>query len=173
MKLTVEDVDLPRMPALPLGHAVKRLGASIQVLGKLHRPFDVISLTKWRDDGGTIEFESVEARYGPLYFLLNGTLALDDKLQILAAFTAKVQGFLTTIDQLKQARVIQPRDAALAKVMFGIVSKPSADNELPTISLPLNIQDGKLTIKHLKLLNIPHIPWDQTTRHLGGVRRVR
>ena len=169
LKLNIEDISFPKNSALPLGNFVKHLGANAQVFGKLQKPFDVGALSKWRDEGGIIELESVESLYGPLYLVANGTLALDDNLQILAALTAKVQGLFLAIDQPSQAGMIKPRDVALAKFVIGVFSEHPTANGPTTINLPLNIQDGKLIIQNLKLLSFPKFHWPDTATRSGGL----
>ena len=173
IRFEIDDFSLPTALRLPLGGIVKNLNVSINLLAKLGRPFDIIALSKWRDAGGIIEFGSIEARYGPLYLLANGTLALDDKLQILAALSVKVQGIFSVIDRLKNAQVIRARDAAFAKLVIGVFSERSPVGGPATISLPLTIQDGKLSIQNLTLLNIPEIRWPKPIKSQEDSRRVR
>jgi len=169
IQFDLEELNFDGIEALPFGDVIKRLSTSIKVFGKIRSPFDFLSLEKWSDDGGIIEFESIEGNYGPIEFNANGTLTLDDKLQILAAFSAKVRGVIVAIDRLTQAQIIQPSDAAMAKIFLSIFSKNLSDNGSPFVTLPLNIQDGQLSIHHIKLLNVPKIEWLKTLKIEDGL----
>ena len=169
IQFDLEELNFDGTGALPFGDVIKRLSTSIKVFGKIRSPFDILSLEKWSDDGGIIEFESIEGNYGPIEFNANGTLTLDDKLQILAAFSAKVRGINVAIDRLTQAQIIQPSDAAMAKIFLSIFSKNLSDNGSLFVTLPLNIQNGQLSIHHIKLLNVPKIEWLKTLKIEDGL----
>ena len=169
IQFDLEELNFGGTGALPFGDVIKRLSTSIKVFGKIRSPFDILSLKKWSDNGGIIEFESIEGNYGPIEFNANGTLTLDDKLQILAAFSTKVRGVIVAIDRLTQAQIIQPSDAAMAKIFLSIFSKNLSDNSSPFVTLPLNIQNGQLSIHHVKLLNVPKIEWLKTLKIEDGL----
>ncbi len=169
IQFDLEELSFDGTEALPFGDVIKRLSTRIKVFGKIRSFFDILSLKKWSNDGGIIEFESIEGSYGPIEFNANGTLTLDDKLQILAAFSAKVGGVIVAIDRLTQAQIIQPSDAAMAKIFLSIFPKNLLDNGSPFVILPLNIQNGQLSIHHVKLLNIPKIEWFKTLKIEDGL----
>ena len=169
IQFDLEEFNSNGTEALPFGDVIKLLSTSIKVFGKIRSPFDILSLKNWSGDGGIIEFESIDGDYGPIEFNANGTLTLDDKLQILAAFSAKVRGVIVAIDRLTQAQIIQPSDAAMAKIFLSIFSKNLSDNGSPFVILPLNIQNGQLRIHHVKLLNIPKIEWFKTLKIDDGL----
>ena len=169
IQFDLEELNFDGTGALPFGDVIKLLSTRIKVFGKIRSPFDILSLEKWSDDGGIIEFDSIEGNYGPIEFNANGTLTLDDKLQILAAFSAKVRGAIVAIDRLTQAQIIQPSDAAMAKIFLSIFSKNLSDNGSLFVTLPLNIQNGQLSIHHIKLLNVPKIEWLKTLKIEDGL----
>ena len=157
LQLRLQDVRLPPGD-LPLGRDVTRLAGDIKVVGRLSDPLSTGDLATWRDAGGTVDFVVNEARYGPLSMTANGTAALDAALQPMAAMTANVQGLFPAIDALRDRDLIRSRDAAMAKVVLGVMARPG-DNGVPTISLPFTIQDGKLSAASIALMDVPPIPW--------------
>jgi len=169
VQLELEELNFDGTEALPIGDFIKLLSTTIKVFGKIRSPFDVLSLKKWSNDGGIIEIESIEGHYGPIEFTANGTLTLDDNLQILAAFSTKVGGINVAIDRLTQAQIIEPSDAAMAKIFLSIFSTNSSDDGSPFVILPLNIQNGQLSIHHVKLLNIPKIEWPKKVQIKDGL----
>ena len=154
-----EDLSFDETWNFPLGDAVERFKIAFQVLGRLSSPFDIKALENWRDNGGVIDFESLEGNYGPLEIKSNGTIALDDKLQILAVFSARIRGILAAIRHLENTNAIKPLDAAIVKIMFNSLSQLSSVNGSTSVDLPLNIQNGELTVHQFKVLNIPLINW--------------
>ena len=169
IQFNLEELNFDGIGALPFGDVIKLLSTRIKVFGKIRSPFDILSLKTWSNDGGIIEIESIEGNYGPIEFAADGTLTLDDKLQILAAFSTKVRGINVAIDRLTQAQIVQPSDAAMAKIFLRIFSKNLSDKGSPFVVLPLNIQNGQLSIHHVKLLNVPKIEWPKTLKINDGL----
>jgi len=117
------------------------------------------ALAQWRDAGGTLESERMHLEYGPLLLQGNGTLALDQDLQLVGAFSARIQGFFQTVDRLRRAGVIRGPDASMAKVVLGMLSKPSENGGPASISLPLTLQERGLYAGPVRLINIPQLHW--------------
>ncbi len=160
VEFRLDEVRLP--PAdLPLGRDLARLNGEARVVGALANPLRIEELTRWRDAGGILEFTLGEGRYGPLVVNASGTAALDDVLQPMFAGTAKVEGLFAAIDALRDRDMIRSRDAAMAKVMLGVLSRPGEKGGGPTISLPVSIQGQKLFAGPVPLMDVPSIEWPQ------------
>jgi len=144
----------------PLGRDVARLTGAANVIGTLSDPSNAGGLSAWRDAGGILEFTLNQAKYGPLTVEATGTAALDDSLQPITAGTAKVEGLFPAIDALRNRDLIRSRDAAMAKVILGVMSRPN-DKGVPTISLPFSIQNQKLFAGPVPLMDVPPIQWPQ------------
>ncbi len=153
------DVQIPKYLNLPLGHRISQLVTEFKILGAAPELKTLAGLTQWRDQGGTVEVDVLETKYGPLYMRANGTLALDQAMQPMGAITAKFKGFFATIDTLKGARLIRSRDAVMAKVVLGALSKRPPGGGQPTISLPLSVQDGHLQAGPVPLMKLPPVDW--------------
>ena len=162
LQLDLTGLRLPKLPrryVLPLGHEVAKLVADLRVMGRAPDPRSPGALAAWRDDGGIVELVKVETRYGPLFMRANGTAALDENLQPIAALTAHVEGFFKTVDQLRAARAIRSGDAILAKIVLGALAKRPGGGGPASISLPLTVQNGELHAGPLKLMDVPPIDW--------------
>ena len=142
----------------PLGRDVAKLTGAANVIGTLADPTNTEGLSVWRDAGGIIEFTLNQAKYGPLTVEATGTAALDGSLQPITAGTAKVEGLFPAIDALRERDLIRPRDASMAKVILGVMSRPN-DKGVPTISLPFAIQNQKLSAGPVPLMDVPPIQW--------------
>ncbi len=167
-----KEITTPASLRWPLGQKVALLKGKARLLGELKNPQSLSSIEAWRDDGGIVELDSIEAKYGPLTVLTNGTLALDKNLQIQGALSARFQGFFATIDRLKKQQVIRSRDAAMAKLVLGVLSRRPSGGGPAVLSLPVNIENGKVTAQGLTLLEIGLIQWPESWNDLGGLRRL-
>jgi hypothetical protein len=145
----------------PLGRDVAKLVGEAHVVGALSDPTTMDGLSQWRDAGGIVEYTLTEGRYGPLVVNGTGTGALDDHLQPMTAGTARVEGLFPAIDALRDRDLIRSRDAAMAKVMLGVLSRPGTNGGGPTISLPYSIQNQKLFVGPVPLMALPPIQWPQ------------
>lgn len=158
-EIRLKGVQLPKYLNLPLGHRITHLFTDFKIIGSAPDLKTLAGLSQWRDEGGTVEIDVFESKYGPLYLRANGTLALDNALQPMGAVTAKFKGFFQTIDKLKDARLIRSRDAAMSKVVLGVLAKRPAGGGQSTISLPLSLQESKLNAGPIRLMKIPPIDW--------------
>ena len=131
-----------------------------QVLGPFTPDFNRAAATAWRDVGGTVEIESVELRWGPLKMVAVGTMALDENLQPLAALTATITGFNETIDALTSTGAIQRNEADSAPPLLGLLAKPPRLlGGPPEITVPVTIQNQRLSMGPVALMTLPPIQW--------------
>ncbi|MBT3989465.1 MAG: DUF2125 domain-containing protein [Rhodospirillaceae bacterium] len=160
LKAYLEEVRLPNFLNLPLGLNVQKLSTELSVIGHLQPSITVQNLAKWRDRGGIIEIELLDATYGTLKTHATGTLALDKNLQPLAAMSANFQGFFPAINKLKNAGYIRSGDAAMAKLVLGVLSRRDNGGKR-IISLPLTLQDGQFSAGPVPLMAVPAIDWGE------------
>lgn len=160
LKAKFKGVHLPKFLNLPLGQNIQKLTTELTVFGDLGLSTDVHNLARWRDAGGVIEIDLLEATYGSLKTHATGSIALDKNLQPMAALLAKSQGFFGAINALKKAGYIRSGDAAMAKVVLGVLSRRTG-NGPRSISLPLTLQDGQLSAGPVSLMAVPAIDWGE------------
>jgi len=172
LELDGNQITTPASLRWPLGQKIALLKGKVRLMGDLRNPKSLTSIEAWRDDGGIVELESIEAKCGPLTVLTNGTLALDRNFQIQGALSARFQGFFATIDRLKKQQTIRSRDAAMAKLVLGVLSRRPSGGGPAVLSLPVNIENGKVTAQGLTLLEIGLIQWPESWNDLGGLQRL-
>jgi hypothetical protein len=117
------------------------------------------ALQVWRDAGGTMEVSRMQFDYGPLIAQGNGTMALDGDMQLVGAFSARIQGFFQTVDRLQNSGVVRGPDASMAKVVLGMLSKQPKNGGPATISLPLTLQDRAFYAGPVRLADLPELHW--------------
>lgn len=158
----IDDVTLPA-GSLPEQFRSRPIDLALlqgQVLGPFTPDFNRAAATAWRNVGGTVEVESVELRWGPLKLVAVGTMALDENLQPLAALTATITGFNETIDALASTGAIQKNEADSAKTLLGLLAKPPRLlGGPPEITVPVTIQNQRLSMGPVALMTLPSIEW--------------
>ncbi len=118
------------------------------------------SLRQWTGDGGAVDIKSLDIRHGVLGLNGEGTMALDGDLQPIGAFTADISGFNEAVDALVIAGAARPQDGALAKVVLGVLAKSPPGGGPKVVSLPLSVQDRRLSVGPIPLLTLKRIRWE-------------
>ena len=171
--IAAEGVNAPALERLPLGNALQRVLLEARLVGDFPLENVLESLGAWRDRGGTLELDKVDIRYGQLGVQASGTLALDRNLQPIGALTARIEGFPGAIDALREANFIRPRDAAMAKLVLGALARRPAGGGPRALSLPLSVQDRKLSAGPVPLMDIPEIRWPEPAGETNRLRLLR
>ncbi len=171
--LVAEGVNAPALARLPLGNTLQRVLLEARLVGDFPLENVLETLGAWRDRGGTLELDKVVIRYGQLGVQAGGTLALDRNLQPIGALTARIEGFLGAIDALREAGIIRPRDAAMAKLVLGALAKRPAGGGPRALNLPLSVQDRKLSAGPVPLMEIPEIRWPERAGETNRLRILR
>lgn len=156
--LRLEDTRILYPAGLPLGQLLSRANVDAYVTGPLGsgRPSQV--LATWRDAGGVLQVKELIANWGPLALTSDGTLALDQQLQPIGAFTAVVRGFNEAVDAAVEARMMTPNQGTAAKLWLN--ARAEKDEGGLKVKLPLTIQDGFVSMGPIKLAQVPRIAWD-------------
>lgn len=156
-----EEIQLPPIHATPLADNVRYLQIVADLKGAVP-PAAITSagLEAWRQDGGDIDFRKLAFGHGDADVAAEGTLALDDDLQPIAAFTAKVSGFAETIDTLIQAGYVRPQEGGLAKAVLGFLARTPKGGGPPTLGAAISVQDRELSVGPVKLMRLPRVRWD-------------
>lgn len=160
-RLEAEGVKAPGILALPLGGDISLLAVEGSVLGAIPPGPWPEALTVWRDAGGTLELKRLDTVLGPLTLNAGGTMALDASAQPIGAFTAKVQGFFETVEELRKGGFISGKDAVTATAVLGAMARKSRDGGPTTLNLALTIQDRRIYAGPVAFAELPAIPWDE------------
>lgn len=155
----VTGLTLPGNGLPALGATIARLALSATLMEPLPAAPLRTALSAWSARGGTVEIESLALDWGGLQLRGDGTLALDADLQPLAAASVRLSGYNETVDALAAAGVISPRTAFMTKVILGTMGKNPPDGGPPEIQVPLSVQEGRVFIGPVALLNLPRITW--------------
>jgi hypothetical protein len=157
LSLQLSDASLP-MAVPGFGNTLSGFSFAAQLKGALPPGQIVPALTHWRDDGGTIELQSLRLHWGSLLVDASGTLALDSALQPEGAFSAVITGQDAAVDVAVKTGALKPSDAGAAKAVLGLLARPNGNGD-KALTLPMTIQNQRLYLGPAKLANIPPIPW--------------
>jgi len=157
--LRLRDLAVAETLRAPLGERVRNL----MVKGRLTGPIEPAAwpdpVVHWREAGGTLEVETLDIDYEPLRLTGDGTLALDEALQPMGAFSVCAQGFFAAIDELVARGFMDKRDALGSKLVLGVLSKKSENGGDSYLDLSLTLQDRILYAGPLKVMRFPVIIW--------------
>jgi hypothetical protein len=155
--LQVDRLDLPEVPA-PLRNPLDEIAFGATVMGAVPAAPPRRAAAAWRDAGGTLELDHLDARWGPLAVSGSGTLALDAELQPIASLSGGVEGYDKLIGALVAAGRVRAGDARIAQMALAMLARPSPDGR-PRISTPFTIQNGEMYLGPLRLGPAPRITW--------------
>ena len=163
LDLTVDatGLNLPSGMRAALGQRIDKVHLVSQLMGAVPAAPPLDALAGWRDGGGVIQLRESGIDWGPISASGDGTIALDEKLQPLAAGTVRVAGLPETLDMLAAAGSVPQGQATLAKLMFGAVAATPAGGGRPQVALPLTIQNGYVYMGPIKLAPLQPIDWNQ------------
>jgi len=117
------------------------------------------SLQAWRDNGDVIELREIDIVWPPISVTGTGTVTLDDKLQPVGTFNAKIQGFFETLDTLAAEGLVRSRDVSMAKIVLGLLTRAPPNGGPPELSISISIQDKNLYAGPVMLMELPTVAW--------------
>lgn len=154
LALSATEIVLPfdELENLGLGARIARFGAAATLTGPLTAgPFERV-VTAWRDGGGAINVNTLRLEWGDLRLDGDGTIALDDSFRPIGALTTRVLGVSETINALREAGTLSPREAAIARITLRVLAGATKGGKM---LLPVTAQFGKLFVGPVAVLEIP------------------
>lgn len=127
---------------------IERLSGKSVLRGAIAYPFDRAALAAWRDDGGTLEIESLELAWGDLNAEATGSLSLDEAFRPIGAVTITVNDPAALLDKLVESGLVE---AELARrVRPALVALGRSRGGEP-IELPLTLQEGRVLLSGIAI----------------------
>lgn len=151
---------LPLRGGWGLGDKIDSFDARLRVTGPLgSRGTLAARLAHWRDADGAINIERFKVRAGPFALSATGSLSLDQNFQPQGAFTAKMKGLFSVLEILRTKGLIQGPNAVLATMALSAFSTRAKDGGASSITLPVTVQNGNLSLGPVLVAKIPMINW--------------
>jgi hypothetical protein len=160
--LWVREIALPH-PIPVLGESISALDLTLDFTGALPSGPLRESLEAWRAGGGAVEVRSLTLDWPPAAAAGTATIALDEALQPMGAATLKFRGFFDIVAALTEKGYVHEREASMAKIVLGMLARASPSGE-PELSLPLTVQNRKLSAGPVMLMEVPEVVWDEGAR---------
>ena len=156
--LDLRQVQVPA-PPVSFSGTIDRLALGVTLRGPVPAGPLAQAAAAWRDAGGTIDVNNLRLEWGGLGVSANGTLALDRKLQPMAAFSSGIEGFGAILKALVAADWLTEEQAALVQIALTSLSKPGPGGR-PQITAPFTIQNGKMYLGPARIGPAPRIVWE-------------
>lgn len=155
-----QTIDLPPRADWPLGPDIRALRIAATLQGPASdAPQLAARAAAWRDGGGALELQHVEAEWGPLALDGKGTLTLDPQLQPTGAATADVIGYAATLDALAQHGVLSNSAAVAAKAVLSLLAVAPKDGGPSEVEVPFSLQNDTLSMHQVPLMRLPELDW--------------
>jgi hypothetical protein len=158
LALALHRVGVPEAPA-NFGHTIDTVALGLTLKGALPPGPLPQALSRWRDEGGTVEVDDLHLDWSGVGISASGTLALDRKLQPVAAFSGGIEGFGTILDALVAADRMTPEQASLVQIALTSLARPGPTGK-PRITAPFTIQNGKMYLGPARLGSLPRFTWE-------------
>jgi len=155
----LKNLTLPADQTTPLGRRLDDLVLDLHVLGPLAPALDAKAFAAWREAGGVAQIVRFETHFGPLVIAADGTLALDESMQPMGAGTGRIRGFAPALDALAASQAMKLNDAKSAKTFLTMLARPPSPGQEPELRVPLTIQERKLYVGPVALLQMPMLDW--------------
>ena len=152
-------IDLPVSPLPALGTTLDHAALDVTLVGPDLPELNIPYLTAWRDSDGRLLIDRIHFEWGPLKIQGWGSLTLDSALQPQGNLTAKVQGFLETVDALVEAGLLEADQSALYKSGLALLAGAPDSSGVATLTAPLSLKGGRLLLGPLQIAQLPPIPW--------------
>ena len=141
--------------AAPIDALTTRLAPSAPPPEALRVPF----LGAWRDRGGDLLVEDFAMAWGPLHVGATGQLALDAALQPRGQLRAEISGLPELIDSLQRSGALPDDLAQILRLGAAAAAAGGQDGSSGTVSTPVGIADGMLSLGPFPVTRLPAIAW--------------
>jgi hypothetical protein len=160
LTVRIENLTVPGALPPPLSNTLREIAFNADMVG----PFGDGPLPKllaaWSAAGGAVDLKDVTLDWPPMTISGEGSVALDQELQPIGAFTSRVAGFTDVLDIMVREHRMADGEATVAKAMLGLMAKPGPGGRAE-IGVPLTVQERVLSAGPLKLFEVPRLDWPQ------------
>ena len=150
----------PAMNLRPFDPVIRTVQLDADLVGEIRPGRLQDTLEAWRAGGGTLEMRRVLLEWPPLTIEAGGTVALDETLQPIAAFSSRITGFNEGLRALEANGAIKQGQAASAQVILGLLAKTPPGGNAPELQVPLSVQDQRLTVGPFEVMDVPAVRWE-------------
>jgi hypothetical protein len=177
LRVSAADATLP--PDLPgtarLGPVVERVGLDLLLSGPVP-PDDsdpARAAAAWRDAGGALVIQALDARWGEVAASATATLTLDAALQPAGTGVLRLAGGEALLDAAGDAGLLPPFGAAAARVALRALGRAPPEGGPAVAEMPLVLRDRSLRLGGVPLARLPVLTWSAQPMPASGADRPR
>lgn len=138
------NLKINELSSIAFGVDENELRIDAQLHANKHPEYNVVELSKWRDEGGTISIRKFEYVTKDLVLSLTGDVTLDEELKPLGAFNANILSDGNLLNNLPKGLMnLQPKDPI-----------PPGQTANQGVSLSIRMQNGGLYLGPLMLMEL-------------------
>lgn len=116
-------------------------------------------IKEWQQNSGSIAIEWISVVAPPLSFDGNGTIGLDEKLQISADIPLQIKGVDVLIANLTERKIITGKEALMVQGLAQVLNEKDPETGEPIMNANLSIQKRGVFIGPMRIATLPHIIW--------------
>jgi hypothetical protein len=122
------------------------------------------SIKAWQKSEGHISVQWVSVVAPPLSFEGNGTIGLDEKLQISADIPLQIKGLDILIANLAEKKIITGKEALMVQGLAQVLNEKDPKTGEPIMNANLSIQKRGVFIGPMRIATLQEIvwPWERT-----------
>lgn len=164
--LDVAQIDPGKKLVESLPQVIDRLQATLSLRGKIQvdTPLED-AIAAWYTTEGTLDIGLLSVQWGDLKVDLKGSVAVDERLQPLAAFSAKVYGLDDILTKLKDLGFIHENLLLPLKTTLGFLKESKDDGGRKGKSIyhkiSLTLQDNDVSVGPLLIYKFPPLNWSK------------
>lgn len=158
------DIDPGKQLISSFPQTIDSLQAELSLKGKVRVDVPLeTALTNWYESEGTLDVGTLSVTWGDLKIDLNGTCALDQKLQPLAAFSAEIYGLNEILKKLSELGFIHENILPILKASLNFLKESKKSNQGHSIyhKVSVTLQDNDVVVGSIPIVKFPPINWSK------------
>ncbi len=166
--ITLQDLSGNFLRDQLLGDTIQKLKIQTTMSGELRGQSITEMFKMWVASDGSLEVANLELKWGDLNLRAEGTFAMDESLQPLAAFSADVQEVNKMLDTMVKTNFINKKASRLAKLGLKFLATPVNEHQNRNgqqevdYRIAITVQDGNLSVGAIPILKVPKINWSSS-----------
>ena len=144
------------------GNIIDEFSFDLALNGYLNtQAINKLKLIRWRNDGGSLDVNSFFLKWGSVKIQANGTLALDQNLQPIGAFTIQIINAVKLLKSLEKSGALSKTNSILFRVALASLTRKNNGTIKQITDIPITLQNGQINIGPISLLKTPIIVWPE------------
>ena len=145
------DLTLPAADRIALEPRGERLSLTGRLEGAIPDAAPRLALALWRDAGGVLVIDRLEADWAPLDLRASGRLSLDAQLRLLGELRTRIAGLPRYLDRLAARGLMEAKQALVIKAAVLALSQERDSEGRAVVELPISFRQGFLFLGPFRL----------------------